>query len=346
MKSSKVFNNISDKLKTYLSEKRLKPGQVVVVQMTNGVPNPEPDEKERAKQPMLYPKVQMLTQFRIWDDGQKDDTGKEVGGYIDVGLVDSWDGEKPRAFRSFVTGSNPSQANAPIPSFFQGKFQLAGGNVREEELYEIFLLSPQREGSPCPDSNVEVIFKFVDAKAEVKSTMNSFAVLKKAMELADGITESKAAAVMAALNQPTYQDKEVLLAKVKELSKDKPEDFIKAYESKQTPVISLIKDAIGSGLVTYDISTGTIKLGAVEITKIKVSSNEALPQAFAQYLETSVNGSDVLANIQSQVSAKQPVTAEAKAPVREVVTPASLGKVAETVVPPVAPESPVVTPEQ
>lgn len=320
MKSSKVFNNISDKLKTTLADARLKPGQSVIVQMLNGVPNPEPEEKERSKQPILFPKIQLMTQFRIWDDGQKNDAGDQVGGYVDVGCVDAWDGEKPRTIRSFVTGSNPSQAKAAMPSLFQGKFELRGGNVREEELYEILFLSPQREGSPCPDRNVEVLFRFVDQKAEISRTMNVFEILKKAMSLAEMSTPAKAREVMAALNQPTYQDPEVLMAKLRELSKDKPEDFIKAYESKQSPVIAIVKEAVSAGILKHDMATGVVSLGSVELAKIKAESALLFAGEFAKFLETAINGKDILDNIKSQL---QPATVTAP-PKREVVKPESL----------------------
>ena len=103
MKSTKTFNNISDKLKASIPQ--LKPGQKAQFQMLTGMPNPEPDPREKAKQgEVLYGKVQVLTNFRVYDPYQKDGEGNEVGGYVDVGCVDQWLGENPSKFRLFIPG--------------------------------------------------------------------------------------------------------------------------------------------------------------------------------------------------------------------------------------------------
>ena len=286
MKSSKTFNNISEGLKKQIP--KLKPGQSVVFKMLNGVPNIEPDEKERSKDPILYPKVQLMTQFRIFDT-EKDD-------FVDVGCVDSWAGDNPTSFRCYVAGGGNGQAQTP--SRFQGKFELKGGNVQDEELYEILWLSPQRKGSPCPDSNVEVIFEIMDLKSETTTSLNRFDVLKRAMKMADDITEAKAREVMAGLNQPVYQDKEVLMAKVKDLARDKPDVFIKTYEDALTPVITSIKEALLNGALVYDIATGKATMGGVVITTIKANSADNFVAAFAGWLNTAENGKEVLKNIQ------------------------------------------------
>ena len=80
MKSSKVFNNISEDLKNKIP--KLKPGEVVTFQMLNGTPNPDPDPREQQKEPVIYGKRQLLTSFRIYDKGK--------GEYVDVGAVETW----------------------------------------------------------------------------------------------------------------------------------------------------------------------------------------------------------------------------------------------------------------
>lgn len=302
MKSSKTFNNISDKLKAKIP--KLQPNQSVVFQMLNGVPNPEPDEQERSKDPVLYPKVQLFTQFRIFDEYQKDDNGNEVGGYVDVGCVDAWAGDNPARFRSFVAGV---VQGAQTPSRFQGKFELKGGNVRDEELYEIFYLSPQREGSLCPDSSVEVIFKIVDTKADTKLSLNKYDRLKKSLDLAENITEEKAAQIMAALNQPVYQDKGVLLSKVKDLSRTNPDVFIETYESNETPIRSVIKEALDAGVIAHDFATGEVKIGGVKLIDFKTSSVADFVPEFAKWISTAENGSEVLKNIQNRITKKAKV---------------------------------------
>jgi hypothetical protein len=295
MKSSKIFNNVSDKLKAEIP--RLKPGETVVFRMLNGVPNPEPDANERSKDPILYGKVQVQTNFRIYDPYVKDSSGKEVGGYVDCGCVDDWDGDKPRTFRFFVPGQG-------LYSRFQGKFSFTGGVARDEELFEILWLSPQRKGSPCADGAVEPLFEMVDLKSDTKASLTKFDILRKALDIIKDIKPEKAREVMAALNQPSYQDDEVLMAKIKDLASSKPDDFIKTFESKETPIYSVVKEAIANGTLTHDISTGEVKLGGVRLMELKTDDSGTFVTEFAKWIGTSENGQDVLNNIKSRVGKK------------------------------------------
>jgi hypothetical protein len=302
MKSSKTFNNISPELLKQIP--KLKPNQTVVFRMLNGVPNNDPDEKERQKDPMLYPKVQLLTQYRVYDKFIKDaDSGEVVGGYVDCGCVESWKGEQPQSFRCFVTGSNPNNPTAAMPSRFQGKFELKGGNVRDEELYEILWLSPQRKGSPCADGEQEILFEILDTKADSQSSINKVERLRKALKIADEISEEKARAIFAALNQPTYQDKQTLMAKIGEFARDKYEDFLTAYDAKDTDDKMTIKTALDSGLLNHDISTGIVTVGKVKIADLKIGATDEFVNEFYNFVSTATNGKDILANIEKQLKA-------------------------------------------
>lgn len=298
MKSSKVFNNISDKLKASIP--KLKPNETVVFRMLNGVPNPDPDEKERSKDPILYGKVQIQTNMRIYDKHQLNDEKEEVGGYVDIGCVEDWKGEQPVTFRFFVPGQG-------MYSRFQGKFSLTGGVAKDEELYEILWLSPQRKGSPCADGSVEPLFEIIDLKADTKTSLTKYDRLKKALDLVKEITPQKAKEVMAALNQPTYQDTEVLMGKIKDLASGNPDEFIKTYESDETPVRSIIKEALDMRILDHDLITGEVKLGGVKVVEMKTENPDAFIPEFAKWLNTASNGKDVLKNIKSRVDKKESV---------------------------------------
>lgn len=296
MKSSKVFNNISDKLKKEIP--KLKPGETVLFQMLNGVPNGEPDLNERSKNPVLYGKRQVQTNFRIYDPYIKDEEGAEVGGYVDVGCVDAWNGEQPVRFRMFVPGMSEY-------SQFQGKFSLTGGNIKDEELFEILWLSHEREGNTHRDTSVEPLFRIVDTKTDSKQVVTKIDILRKALDIAKSISEKDSVEVMAALNQPTYQDKEVLKAKINELAKNQPEDFIKAYDSKDRGTIATIKKAIELGIIDHNFATGDVKIGDVTLTTLKVETLDGIVPAFASWVKTAKNGADVYANLVAQLEEKQ-----------------------------------------
>lgn len=294
MKSTKVFNNISDKLKASIP--KLKPEEVVTFKMLNGVPNPDPDPIEKEKNPILYGKVQVNTNARIFDKFVKDETGNEIGNYVDIGCVERWNGEVPERFRLFVPGMGHY-------SRFQGKFSLIGGNAKDEELYEYLWLTPERKGSPCADSGIDPIFEIVDLKANVKTSVTRHDTLRKAIAYSDLLAADlpKARAVMAALNQPTYQDKDVLLASVMELARNKPDDFIKTFDSAETPTIGLVKEAMDAGIISHDIATGEVTIGGVKILDLKIERVEDFPRQMALWAATASNGIDVLNNIKSRL---------------------------------------------
>lgn len=295
MKSSKIFNNISDDLRKQIP--RLKPNETVVFQLTNGVPNPEPDDKERSKQPILYPKVQLLTKYRLYDKFKDE--------YVDVGCVESWKGEEPIAFRCFIPGKNNAGA---FMSFFPGKFELKGGNVSDEELFEILWLSPQRKGTPCPDASVEQIFEIVDTQTEVKKANSTFEKLTKVIDILKDIKPAKAREVMAAINQPSYQDEIVLIAKLKEWAKSNVDEFIAAYESPLTPIKASLQEAVAAGVLTFNTTNGNVNLGKTVITVMNMADyNDFVPE-FAKWINTAENGKEVMANIQSRITKNNPVT--------------------------------------
>lgn len=296
MKSTKTFNNISDKLKKEIP--KLKPGERVLFQMLNGVPNPEPDDKERAKAPVLYGKIQVQTVFRIYDPYQKDSEGVEVGGYVDVGCVDSWIGDQPARYRRLIPGETDGIG-------FQGKFELIGGKIQDEELYEILWLSNQREDNPHRDMSIEPLFKIVDLKKESKGAVSRVTQLRKALEIIKDISPAKAREVMAALNQPDYQDDDVLKAKLGDFVLTNHEIFLKTYEDPQTVLKYTIKTAMDTGVLTHDFATGDMKLGSVKIGNLKVDGLENVVHEITRWISTIENGNDVLRNIENQVKAKE-----------------------------------------
>lgn len=301
MKSTKVFNNISDKLKAEIPS--IKPGETVTFQMLNGVPNPEPDEKERSKNPILYGKRQVQTNFRIYDPYKQDEDGKEVGGYVDVGCVDSWNGENPLTFRFFVPGIG-------LYSHFQGKFSLTAGNIKDMELYEILWLSNERNGNPYRDKSVEPLFELVDLKAETKQTVNKVSILRKSLDISEKLKTDvkRAREIMAALNQPSYQDDDVLMAKIADLASSKPDLLIKTYENKETPVRAILREALNSNILSHDLATGKLTMDGLELSNIKVGNPAELVDELTRWVGTAQNGKDVLENIKSRLEKKEAVS--------------------------------------
>lgn len=297
MKRGKSINNISTKLLNEIP--KLKPGEVVLFQMLNGVPNPEPDEKERSRSPMLYGKVQLMTNFRIYDPYLADEKGNETGGYVDVGAVESWNQGEPDRFVCFVPGKgNFSQ--------FQGKFQLTGGNVADEELYQVLWLSPQREGNPYRDLSVEPMFRIIDLKSEAASKITKVENLKKALNLNNTLQPDEMRMIFAALNKPDYNDDSVLQAEFGELCRTEPEEVIKTYENVDTPNKAMLRAAFNKNILSYNMINGEVKVGNATLTTITGADPSNIVPDLLLWLKTAPNGRDVMANIRSQVTASMP----------------------------------------
>ena len=112
--------------------------------MLTGVKNNDPDEKERQRNPLLYPKANIPTRDRI-KDPYLAKQGKDA--WVDIVVADYWDKEVPRE-RFFVPGLSDGVTNFQ----FAGKFSLNGGNQRDEELYEYLMISNYNQDSNLGDA--------------------------------------------------------------------------------------------------------------------------------------------------------------------------------------------------
>jgi len=117
--------------------------------------------------------------------------------------------------------------------------------------------------------------------------------------------EDEATSIMAALNQPKYQDKEVLMANLKNFALSNVDAFLKVYESKETPLKGTIKKAIESGVLSHNLKTGEVIVGGASIATIKTSHADAFVDSFVDWINTAENGKDVLNNITNQMNKKE-----------------------------------------
>lgn len=292
MKVVKNWNDISEKLKEEIPP--LLPGQTATFQMLGGRPNP--DEEERKKIPMLYGKQQLLTQFRVFDKYKKDSSGKEKGGYVDIVLAEDWIDDKPTKSRMFVAGHGEG--------FFGGKFDLMGGKIEDEELYEVLMLSPEREGTPCPDASVKPKFKILDFKKEAQEKTRDLTKFKKAVDLAINISDADAEKVLRSINR-TYTNPDELRAAIGDLARTNPDLFLKVYDDPNRDTKAILKEAIDAGVIAFD-AKGKITMGDEIITTIKTKDGVELLEQLASWVNSAQNGKDVFASIKKQL---EPVAA-------------------------------------
>ena len=255
-----------------------------IFEMLNGVPNPEPDATERAKQPQfLYGKTQLKTRFKI-----KDPHTKKI---VEIVVAEGWtnDGHPERA-KLFVAGIGETH--------FGGIFTLQEGNVDHEELFRAFYISPEREGSPCPDAKITPLYRLVNKKAEGQKAININKELKEALELTEKMSVEDATNLMASLNQQ-FENETELRAAVGELAKADTKKFNKLYKDPNTKIKADVKFALDKGIIHYDHATRTVTLGDTLLTTLAADVEKI--EGIASYLAGAKNGKNIVDGIRKQL---------------------------------------------
>lgn len=289
------FNAISEEL--LKSIPKLEVGQTVTFEMLTGAKNNDPDEKERQRNPLLYPKANIPTRDRI-KDPYLAKQGKDA--WVDIVVADYWDKEVPRE-RFFVPGLSDGVTNFQ----FAGKFSLNGGNQRDEELYEYLMISNYNQDSilgEARDMSKAALFKVVNHKAASQKTLTGFNVLKEAISIISTMTPAEARQIGASLNWNEFTDDDAILAEVANFARNKPEEFLKVYNDPNKLIKSSVRKAIDTGIITFDMASGKVSIGSQEVTTISKENRGNVTDALTQFINSAKNGSEVLSNINKQLN--------------------------------------------
>ncbi len=285
------FNKISEKLKAEIPV--LKPGETKTFQLLHGVPNPDPDPQEKIKNPVLYGKRQLSTNFRIFDPYITDSAGKETGGYVDIGAIKILNPEQPAQseFVFFV----------PNKGLFQntGKFSLIGGKVADVELFETLWLSPQRKGNPHRDKTIQPMFELIDIGEATKATLTKVDILRKALNLVENIKEEPARVLMAALNQKKFTDFVVLKGALSELAKNNPDRVLAAYDDPEKENKAILSEAIDQLILEYNPASRKVMMDKGELTSIP--PDEDVLTVLNAWMKTADNGEQVFGLIKNKL---------------------------------------------
>lgn len=288
------FNTVSEELMKLIP--RLEVGQAVTFEMLTGVKNNDPDEKERQRNPVLYPKANIPTRDRIKDPFLAQQ-GKDA--WVEIVVADYWDKERPIE-RLFVPGLSDGVTNFQ----FGGKFSLVGGNQRDEELYEYLMITNYNQDSVLGegrDTSKIPLFKVVNTKAASQKALTGFAVLKEAIGIIATMKPEDARKIGAALNWNEFTDDDAILAEVANFARSKPEEFLKVYNDPNIEIKAVIRKALDTNVLAFDMATGKVNLGTQEITTIAKQDRGNVTEGLTQFVLTAKNGKDVLENIKAQM---------------------------------------------
>jgi hypothetical protein len=288
------FNTISEDLMKSIPQ--LEVGQAVTFEMLTGVKNNDPDEKERQRNPVLYPKANIPTRDRI-KDPYLAKQGKDA--WVEIVVADYWDKERPIE-RLFVPGLSDGVTNFQ----FGGKFSLVGGNQRDEELYEYLMITNFNQDSILGegrDTSKTPLFKLVNTKAASQKTLTGFATLKEAVSVISKMSASEARKIGAALNWNEFTDDDAILAEAANLARSNPEEFLKVYKDPNLETKAAIRKALDTNILNFDMATGKVNIGSQEITTVAKQDRGNVTDALTQFILSAKNGKEVLENIKSQL---------------------------------------------
>lgn len=278
-----IYNKISQELKDQIPPFE----NLVVLQMLNGVANPEPDAEARKNQPFLFGKKQLRTQFKIKD-------GKNI---VPIVLAEGWTDEKePTKAKCFVAGIGETHFSGVVP--------LTPGSIEHEELYETLWLSPEREGSPFSDNAIPKLFRFVDVKKDSENKISKVAKLREALELANKITEEKGRELAASYNWSEYKEdwETILKARIFEEARSNPDAFLLRAEDKSNPLAATIKKAIDAGIVTFDASTKEMKLGKNLLATLTINEETDFFSSAKAWFESATNSGEIIKGIEKDLA--------------------------------------------
>jgi len=282
----KNLNNISeDLMKSIPSMDSVAINGEVVFEMLNGHKNNDMDSSERERNPVLYGKTQIDTFMRIRDP--------KLNQTVPIGVPMAVEGDTVTSYRPFLAGQHTD--------VFKGKFSLMAGNAIDEELFEIFWLSPQREGSPCADQRVKPIFRIVNYKEDTKKSIGKIETLREALEVLKGLKEDQIRQIAASQNYGET-DIDALTARVSEFAKSFPEKFLVIHKSPDTAIKANIKFAFDKQILSFDHQTRKVSSGDSELMTVKKEDMADLNGAVTKWVNESKNGKSVYEGILKQLN--------------------------------------------
>jgi len=228
MKSVGNYNKISPELQKLIP--KLEKGKTVVFKMLNGVKNNDPDNMQRQKNPMFYPKSNIYLKDRIWDKFANNGEGE----WVDIIVADGWEKGEPTRMHLYFPFEHGT--------VFTGKFSFTGGNNLDEQIYEhIMLCNLNRDAvtKEHRDTTVNPLFGMVSLANDMVATTNKRDNLIKALTLSKEMKAADARELGRSLNWNEYKDDNELLMKVEDFAREKPEEFLRTFNNPSKGIKSI-----------------------------------------------------------------------------------------------------------
>jgi hypothetical protein len=290
MQIVKDFNLISDELKKTIPA--FEAGDIFTFEMLNGVVNTDDDPREVAKTPKFFPATQIPLGDRIFDP-----YSKSASKYVNIGVVDEWNEDRPVRYKTFVAGLYAAQ--------FSGKFSLSGDNLEHREIFEILWLSNLREDNPNRDKTKTPLFKFIDIAAISQNEEDELDTLDEALTKARDISEEDAKHFIASINGDVNEDFKQMKVRIRKFANANPKEFLSKLNDPEKEIKSIIKIAMDAQIVKYDTITGAVTNGASSLTNIKYAPEVDILKELAAWFGSAANGATILEGLKKELKKKK-----------------------------------------
>jgi hypothetical protein len=192
-------------------------------------------------------------------------------------------------------------------SLFNGRFQVTGGNKKDEELYEYLMLTNYNKDSVLGedrDDSVEPLFGIIDTKADAIKTTSRVQDLKKALDLAVELDETAGRELGASLNWSSFKDWTELQAKIVDFASKEPIQFLKYAQDPSKSLKSIVKSALDTQVIGFNPANGEVKLGDNLLVVLGKKEAKNILESMVLWFNTANNGQEVLALIKEQLAGK------------------------------------------
>ena len=282
------INVISAKLQTYLTERKLKPNEIVKYRLLGGVKNPDP-AKAKGDEFLFPSSISIKLRHRIYDE----DAGKDV----EIGVVRSFDDITKRpVFAGYSV--QPQKGDGGI-------FMIRASVISEREMYETLELSNDNASNPFRDQSDFPAFERVNEAAEGKVRSNKRNALIDSMMAIRQWDYDKMRIMAASYNLSTQLPFEVLKDMLEGIAEKSPQAFFDSIDSEELEVKAVIKMAKDAGVISFVAHENKWIFTASNELIILLDRKEGVTETdqFALFLKNGANGEKVKQNIQKLLAA-------------------------------------------
>lgn len=287
------FNDLSPKLRQELEEKVESFGRKVRYRFDISKLNPDP---EKYNGQFVYPNLYTLdpTKFTIQDpyENREGKSKTKNVGLVDDGFIN--DKGIPERFKKVrVYGSDKAVLTLNLE------------DSREDFYTAMFLeLHPKNKGSQFASKTLFHIFSRIDENAAAKSARTERSERLKALNVAQGMSNSELIDFADAMQWDSSEDIEVIRNKTEELADNNPVYFNDFVQGKSVEYQSLVKQAMNKGLISFNHGEYSFVWSGNQqvITHLPPTGSKTEIEKMSEWMQTSGNkGDDFYKKIKSLV---------------------------------------------